>query len=721
MLKWKVARWVNGALLSPYGTNATGVSAEAFGASPSASAAINTAAIQAALNQTGLVTLSTHGTYQINKTLLINSYTQFDTGLGVVIYLANGSLCNSIRNYYAQNALDVSAFSVSGGVATVTEYGHSRVSGNYIYIEGATGNTNINGPQLVTGVNGNTWTFSVSGSNPTNTAGGARIFIAPYNPLAASNFVRSTNVVTVTETGHKRNVGDHVYITGLATDTSFNGANEIVTVTDGTSWAYASTGSNGSPTGTAQLLGDTQIYLDLDAIDGNVTGNTVDALASVNITLGNVGNSSLTANRILNGGSRAAQFFNCGNIVVPYAFVHGTKGSLQFESSCNNIRLGKIAAGNTTDDVVAWGVTSSSVGTAVNTASPCGPGSMGTLLIDSIIGNSPTGNLKLYCYTGYNLGTVKIGSIMGTGRAIGSDSGSGTSGGTIDNLIIDKIDVTPNNTEEISFAGLTMGIVRLTNVTDRTTGSNPVILNTNNITTLQLDKCSFLTSPTIQSITLGTGISISEMIVSNSNLTSGNGGNFLALAGTFAGGTLKFDNVRFDGTPGYKYGNLFYTNGGIFDNVIFNNVTINNCQTLVFSTATVTMNFWLNNVMVESGGVYSLFNDNSGGLNGQIRFNNLNATAVSHNVFDFSGNGTWNIEGTNITYTAGKFAAFGGTTTTTVNCPDALIDLSKVTRTAGCLAKSTGNGTIAAGNLAVCDATGAAGSWKQLSNTTLNY
>lgn len=51
------------------------------------------------------------------------------------------------------------------------------------------------------------------------------------------------------------------------------------------------------------------------------------------------------------------------------------------------------------------------------------------------------------------------------------------------------------------------------------------------------------------------------------------------------------------------------------------------------------------------------------------------------------------------------------------------LDLTKVSRaSAGALARaSVGAGTIVAGNLVVCDTSNAAGCWKQVSNTTLNY
>lgn len=56
------------------------------------------------------------------------------------------------------------------------------------------------------------------------------------------------------------------------------------------------------------------------------------------------------------------------------------------------------------------------------------------------------------------------------------------------------------------------------------------------------------------------------------------------------------------------------------------------------------------------------------------------------------------------------------------NCADWSVRLDRIMRTPGAIAQSaTAVGTIVASNLAVCDATDAANSWKQLSNLSLTY
>jgi hypothetical protein len=64
----------------------------------------------------------------------------------------------------------------------------------------------------------------------------------------------------------------------------------------------------------------------------------------------------------------------------------------------------------------------------------------------------------------------------------------------------------------------------------------------------------------------------------------------------------------------------------------------------------------------------------------------------------------------------------GNTWTFSGNCSDIRADLAGVTRTAGSsLTASVNAGTILANNVAICDATGATNSWKQLSNSALVF
>lgn len=433
LLKWKVPR-LNAAGTGLVGSSGTAgfVDAGLFGASPDASAAVNTAAIQAALDVAALwsgydVTYNTPGTTEYNKCLIVSSYTTFTTGNGVELKLASGSNCNMIRNKSAQIALPYNKLTVSGSVATVDEMGHTRKVGDQVYVENVQGNTSLNGAKTITGVNGTLWTFAASGSNPTNTEY-QRIFLGPVNQIAGANIVRASNVVTVTEAGHRRNAGDNVYVTGL-TDTTFNGI-QVVADVDGNTWSYENTGDDGAATGTANIIGDTRIHLQLSKLHGNMAGNTWDELYSVPLLLGNLGNSYVWADHIQDGGSRATQLFASNNIIIPYHYASGGKGTLQIESGCGTIIIGDLESGPITDDVLAWGVTPQTAPFG-ETACPSGMKSMGRLYCNSINGITPTGQLKLFGETGYSLGTVIVRDIAGTGAAIAGDSNMGPPSGDL--------------------------------------------------------------------------------------------------------------------------------------------------------------------------------------------------------------------------------------------------------------------------------------------------
>lgn len=78
---------------------AADTAAESYGASPTATAAANTTAIQAALTVGGSVSITVPGVYLINATLTIPSNTNFNIGAGVTIKLADGlSIARIIQN-----------------------------------------------------------------------------------------------------------------------------------------------------------------------------------------------------------------------------------------------------------------------------------------------------------------------------------------------------------------------------------------------------------------------------------------------------------------------------------------------------------------------------------------------------------------------------------------------------------------------------------------------
>ena len=112
---------------------------ESYGASPLKSASENTAAIQAALNNGGSISLTTPGTYQINDTLTIGADTAFTLGASVEIYLADNTnkamlMCDSDF----LNGTTVTVAWTAGAVATVTWASHNLQETDYVWLRGAT-------------------------------------------------------------------------------------------------------------------------------------------------------------------------------------------------------------------------------------------------------------------------------------------------------------------------------------------------------------------------------------------------------------------------------------------------------------------------------------------------------------------------------------------------------------------------------------------------------
>jgi len=408
-------------------------------------AAANARAINAALTTTGKALLIGNGTdiCWISRTIEPSAWQSLKT-YGVSLKLAPGSNCNIVRNRSAQQSINPtnSVEIVSSVLARLNLPGHNLAVGGSVYIVGARGNTTLNGVKVISAISGNLVSVPISsGAALTNTAQ-QPVHVGRYNPLAGSNFVRSSNVVTVTETGHKRLIGDHVYIAALSGANTFNGMARLTGSVPGVSWSYANTGANETATGTAQLAGDTMLDIDLWETDYNFPSNIYSDLDAVNVTLGNIGNSSATMRLNRNGPSRSVQIFNAGYLKVPFAHAEGQKGTFQIESNCHEVHVGEVSLQNGTDDIIAWGVTGDD-GAFGGTECPSGPGSMGTLRIDHISGASSTGVFKLFGATPYHLGDVKIGKVSATGPIVMGDLNVGATGASVGSVTIDQCDNKP--------------------------------------------------------------------------------------------------------------------------------------------------------------------------------------------------------------------------------------------------------------------------------------
>lgn len=663
--------------------------------------------INDALSSGYQVTLLEPGTVWVAKPIRLPNHAFLTVGPYTTLKLVDSAKCALIRNRDAQNALPVSAMSISGGLVTLTEKGHDYRVGQSVYVEGCLTNTALNGAKTVLATTNDSWSYAGSGSLPTNT-NEQRIMTSVYNPVAGSSFARSGNVVTVAETGHARQAGDHVYIAGLGGASSFNGKAKIASVTPGVSWTYANSGVDETATGTANVLGNTGIRLDL-RYDGNRSGQAPENASGLDEWLDfpcqfvNVGNMLVNAPAISNFWWRGLGFWNAGQVDVPLCrFYRGSVG-IQFDSFCDGVRVGEAVGLNMTDDVVAWGVTDQ-VGAFGETACPSGPGSMGSLKVGLIDGESPTGLFKWFCATGYDLGDVDIGVLRGRGRGVACDSSLGVSGGTAKRLRIGYFGASPTiagqygiaingltslqsvvieesvdnySAQSLTFwmwcSGVAIGSIRLLNHTSETYCAG--------------------TYPGVQ---IDANCTVSELVMSGrftAGVVASAGVAVVNVASTGRIRNLTWEDVSIVGGGGYGSGNYYgrgiaEASGGRIDKVTLRNVFLADGQldSLVNlgggSTHTEILIQGVSQGYADDtsrGKPGSVFNDNGSAKSMTCLISALNIRDVANRVFQFSGSGTNRIQGsgaTQMTASPYRFVLLtSGTHSTSIDVPDAWVDL----------------------------------------------
>lgn len=672
------------------------VDASYYGAHPSASGATNAAAIQAALDLGGNVSVSAPGVYTVSKTLHIPSHTGLYTAPNVFLKLSDGSF-PLIINKYSQIAFAGSQVVVGSGKVTFTEKGHTRIVGQKMYCENALGNTSINGVQTITEVTSTSWSIVPSDVTTavTNTTAN-RLYAGPYFPLAGSNFVRASNVVTVTETSHVRQIGDHVYIAGLGGTNSFNGMAEITTVSPGVSWTYANTGANETATGTAQLLGDTGIQLLNFQYDGNRATADGDQWHNFSCRFVNIGNSFFDIAYVRESRYRGLTLYNSGYCEIPRVVVDHGAVALELESNCNHTRIGRLVGSNLTDDVFAVGVVDNVTGPFGDTACPSGKGNCDHTFIDSITGDSSTGLCKLFCFTGFDIGSVRILKLTGRGRGVAGDTSVGVSGGTMRELVIDQFDASPIAAGEhgIVFAGISSyGSVTINNIRDNYSNNASTFLfnistTVGRLTLNNLVSETYTTS--FSPIQLSSG-SVRVFTINNSRLTAGSGGSVMNIASGATVTNLIFNNVEFSGagTSGSAnyFGNMLTLSaGGTLRRLIANNVELTTGQgNAVFQLGgnTQTVECDISNIGnigsgSNDGKMAAILIDNASSTSGNVRFNNMRfATGPANNIFQLAGSGTWSIKGSGLHLpVANKFALLtSGTVNVSIDCREAQIDM----------------------------------------------
>ncbi len=406
----------------------------------------NTATIQAALDLTGDVYVVGIGVRLINATLIIKSNTKLTLSADLTLKLNISADCNLLRNAAASVNIQPTLFIRSFSVVTVQEKGHSRKQGDYVLISNLTSDTSFNGLFLINSTNsGVSWTYVSVGANGSPTGVG---FVAPANnQKAASIFIRATNVVTVSETNHKRMVGDAVYIANLATDTSFNGNKVVTNIVKGVSWTYTSVGANGSPTGVGIINGDNNISITGGIYDGDSANQNIDYTASFGIIFGCASKIFIKNTVHLDQDKYALWLYNSTDIGCDSLTFNTNSDGLHFEGPCDRVSISNIY-GSTTDDMVAFtNVASTSVYNIY--MSPCGLGDFGDVCIDGIYLSENRGPaaVKITGHSTTSFKNLTINNVLGTFSSAGGyvvtyvDDGVGLTGMPIKNLSLKNIDV----------------------------------------------------------------------------------------------------------------------------------------------------------------------------------------------------------------------------------------------------------------------------------------
>lgn len=662
----------------------------------------NADAINAALATGRPVQITAPGEIYLAKPIRLPSHADLRVVAPALPKLVANAKCAAYTNRDAQNALPVSAMTIAGGTVTLLEKGHDKAIGQTVYIEGCLTNTALNGPKLVTAATDDTWSYAGSGSLPTNT-NEQRIMVSVYNPLAGSNFTRASNVVTVADAGHRRQQGDHVYIAGLGGASTFNGKAKILAVVPGVSWTYANTGANETATGTANVLGNTGIRLDI-RYDGNRSNQSaLDEWLDFPCQFVNVGNMYIEAPAVSNFWWRGLGFWNAGEIDVPICrFYRGSVG-IQFDSACDGVRIGTALGREMSDDVVAWGVTAQT-GQFGETACPSGPGNMGSLAVQEIDGDSPTGLFKFYCATGYDLGDMKIGTLRGTGRGVASDSGAGVSGGTAQRLHIESFLAEPGTAGYIglNIAGLaSLGALIVDNAVDNYSSLTNTFFMRFAVASLGLLRIPSIvsltyTAGTYSAFQVESGCVIDDVQLCGGKLSAGTNAAGTAAFNCAAGGRVKcltLENMDLFGAGAYNSGTyagriVREESTGRIDRLLLRNVRLAGGQLdaafmLGGSGHTqleihgVTQGLSDDTLLGKPG---SVFNDGSGATKSITAIiSGLHIRDVANRVFQYAGGGTHRIRGSGIvplTAAPYRFALLtSGTHSTSIDCPEAWIDL----------------------------------------------
>lgn len=646
-------------------------------------AAANTSKIQAALTAGGLVQILTPGTYYVDtqQSLVISSKTKLVLGSGVVLTARSGRVSPLIRNKYAGNLIAAPQLVRASNIVTVSEPGHTKINGDQVFVSlGST--ASFRGLVTVQGViAGSSWQYASTGTD--GNAGAITTYyslIPVRQTLAGSAFVATAFYVTVTEAGHDKFPGMHVWIGKDGGDNFAPGISVVSKVTADT-WTYATTAAAGTATGTFAMSYDYDIEIDGGVIDGNRAGAGNLPLGSGNqhstVWLGCVSNCVINS-RI--GGSlvRGIAAFNAANLYLgPKWSCFDNLVGCQVEGGGRNLVVNQALPGSSalyttsaqkTDDYVAFTGTAivGGAGNYDDFASPYGLSGFYGIDVQRICPINALNGVKLTAHnTCPYYGTIHVGAVFSRnldntdlytrGNAVCIfDDGPGLVGTTIDVL-----DITGpiEWTDPLGSGGILLGGAGTINVA-RIRGLSPEVGTTYGVQLAQTMTVKLLDIFESKLIPLGSskpvlnfpGGVVRRLVVRNSHMKVGalqpciylGGGtvNEIALSGNLisaetsgAGDLIQCDfaasltKVSFDGTR---------TEPGAFGPssiLVFSDVAMGNLDIFVD-----------NHDVLSASGIRSSGTGLTGTVNmylgGAVKW-----TAIGGNNFLQVGGGTWNLWG----------------------------------------------------------------------------
>jgi hypothetical protein len=654
---------------------ALGVPAEGFGASPSASAAINTAAIQAALNVGGLVTLEVAGVYFVNATLIIKSRTSFILGPGVIIR-AFCAVPNTTKAFlllrnenWASTAQKVSSivgtqpFNTSLNLYTVTFSTFNPSSagwtaGQYIQIKDDT-TRRYNGINEIYSVTSNTVTFiwaQGAGGSPIGNGAGANMQAAladGYITVQGGEFDGNFRAGFVANTTYN----DH----GIFFDRLLKGRIANIRTTDFRKYAVC-----------AQNVQDFVV----DGLYGNTNSDGVKVYGPAwNPMIQNV------------DGTFGDDVCSFQTVDGPSFLVYMAPDNVG--SGLSSLQGGTFWTGGSMKNVSAVSMHSGTMVLYPNggSAAPAGFTMDGVYTLED-------SNQTVPSPIGGGDGGGQSNIIVGAGYV--------TQPGRIECLMIRNNRGLLNIDNSGENKLITIDTIVVQNVSNDQVRGNDLIWNFDYVTVnnFVVSGCQFYSIDTNRLITLrSVNATIKQLTFDNCKFASdATGGNNLTLLGTLSGtGTL----TRADLNSCFIGQKVHVVNGDAFSNTPI--VCINGGQ----------------------GDTYSSMFTMTGSQGLNIYMTNFKSSGASVGMFNWYGpsTGTFNVYISGMNHSGTTFANQTGT----INWynPDGSlpVDITKIARAAGATAKHNGGtaaGTIVANNLCVCDATGAANSWHQVSAPIAN-